>query len=185
MATDLGIVNSALIKLGVEIITALPGTTRQGALAYEQFDKLRDELLSEHYWNFAVKRETLTATVSTPEFEFAYEYQLPFDFLRMIATQYEEDFYQIEDNKLYSNYSDIKIRYIAQVSDASKFSALFSELLSYKIAIDLCYILTQSNSLKNTLLGEYQVKLRDARSIDAQENPSYNLTDDLFIESRF
>lgn len=185
MASDLGIVNSALIKLGVETISALPGTTRQGLLANEQLSKMREELLYEHPWNFAMKRATLVATGSTPEFEFAYEYTLPTDCLRVWCTQYEEDFYQVEGNKLYSNYSDIKIRYISNVTDPTKFSPAFAELLSMKLAADLAYVLVQSNSLKNTLIQEYMVKLRDHRSTDAQENPSYPLTDDLFIESRF
>lgn len=185
MSTELGIVNSALIKLGVETISALPGTTRQGALANEQYSKMRDELLTEHPWNFAIKRATLTATGSTPDFEFAYEYTLPADCLRVWSTQYGDDFFQIENGFLYSNYSDVKIRYISKVTDPTKFSPTFSELLSLKIASDLCYVLVQSNSLKTSLLQEYLVKLRDARSYDGQENPSYNLTDDLFINSRF
>jgi hypothetical protein len=185
MATDLGIVNSALIKLGVETIASLPGTTRQGALANEQLSKVREELLYEHPWNFAMKRATLTATGNTPAFEFAYEYSLPADCLRVWCTQYEEDFYQVEGGKLYSNYSNIKIRYISNVSNAANFSPAFAELLALKLAVDLAFVLVQSNSLKNTLLQEYLVKLRDHRSTDAQENPSYNLTDDLFIESRF
>lgn len=185
MATELGIVNSALIKLGVEIISALPGTTRQGAIANEQYAKIRDELLYEHPWNFAIKRATLVATVNIPEFDFAYEYTLPADCLRVWATQYEEDFYQVEGTKLYSNYSNLKIRYISKVTDASIFSPQFAELLSLKLAADLAFILVQSNTLKGTLLQEYITKLRDARSHDGQENPSYPLTDDLFIESRY
>lgn len=185
MATELGIVNSALIKLGVEIISSLPGTTRQGTIANEQYSKIRDELLYEHPWNFAIKRATLVPTSNTPEFDFAYEYSLPSDCLRVWATQYEEDFYQVEGNKLYSNYSDVKIRYISRVTDTSIFSPQFCELLSLKLASDLAFVLVQSNSLKATLLQEYQVKLRDSRSHDGQENPPYPLTDDLFIESRY
>lgn len=185
MATELGIVNSALIKLGVEIISALPGTTRQGAIANEQYAKIRDELLYEHPWNFSMKRAALTSTGVTPTFDFGYEYNLPADCLRVWATQYEEDFYQVEGNKLYSNYSALKIRYISKVTNPDLFSPQFCELLSLKLAADLAFVLVQSNTLKATLLQEYTVKLRDARSHDGQENPSYPLTDDLFIESRY
>jgi hypothetical protein len=185
MATELGIVNSALIKLGVEILSALPGTTRQGALANEQYSKIRDELLSEHPWNFAIKRATLVPTLATPAFEFSYEYTLPADCLRVWAGQYEEDFFQVEGGKLYSNYSDQKIRYIAKETTAALFPPTFAELLSLKLAADLAFVLVQSNSLKQTLLQEYLIKLRDARGYDAQENPPYLLTDDVFIKSRY
>jgi hypothetical protein len=183
--SELGIVNSALIKLGVETISALPGTSRQGIMAEEQFDKIRDELLFDHPWNFAIKRASLVATVTVPAFEFAYEYTLPTDILRMIATEYGDDFYQIENNKLYSNYSTVKIRYISKITDPTSFTPSFAELLSSKLAADLCWPLTQSGTLKAALMEEYKTKLKDSRSFDGQENPSYPLTDDIFINSRY
>lgn len=183
--SDLGIVNSSLIKLGVEVITALPGLTRQGIMANEQYSKVRDELIFDHPWNFAMKRVALVATATVPAFEFAYEYTLPTDFMRMWATHYGDDFYQIEGNKLYSNYSTVNIRYIAKITDPTAFSSSFAELLSTKLAADMAWSLTQSGTLKAALMEEFKMKLKDARSFDGQENPSYPLTDDIFINSRY
>lgn len=185
-ASEVAICNSALIKLGVETISALSDNNRQALLCNEQYSKIRDKLLYSHPWNFAMKRASLTATATEPEYEFAYEYTLPADCLRVWDSQYgpDQDFYQVEGDKLYSNYSDVKIKYISKVTDPTKFSPMFDELCALDLAIDLEYALVQSNSFKNTLLSERQEILRDARSFDGQENPSYPYQDDVFLNAR-
>lgn len=187
MATSsVAICNSALIKLGVETISALSDNTRQAILCNEQYAKIRDKLLYSHPWNFAIKRATLVVTATEPEYEFAYQYTLPTDCLRVWETQYgsDQDFYQVEGGFLYSDYTDVSIKYIAKITDTTKYSPAFDECLALMIAIDLEYSLVQSNSFKNTLLGELQQELRDVRSFDAQENPSYPYQDDVFLNAR-
>lgn len=187
MADDaVAICNSALIKLGVEPISTLADNTRQAILCNHQYAKSRDKLLYSHPWNFAVKRALLVATATDPVYEFDYEYTLPADCLRVWETQYgnTEDFYQVEGSFLYSNYTDVYIKYIAKITDTTKFSPTFDDLLAIDIAIELEYALVQSNSYKNTLLMERKEILRDARSFDAQENPSYPYQEDVFLNAR-
>ena len=185
-ASEVAICNSALIKLGVETISSLSDNTRQALLCNEQYAKIRDKLLYSHPWNFAVKRATLVATVTEPEYEFDFQYTLPADCLRVWDSQFgpDKDFYQVEGAFLYSNYTDVSIKYIAKITDTTKFSPVFDECLALMLAIDLEYALVQSNSFKNTLLQELQRELRDSRSFDAQENPSYPYQDDVFLNAR-
>jgi hypothetical protein len=183
--SDVDICNSALIKLGIEQISALNENSRAAQLCNEQYDKQRKMLLRAHPWNFAVKREALTATVNTPVYEFSLEYNLPSDYLRIIDTEYPDSFYQIENNKLYSNISDLKVRYISDITDTDLFTPDFAELLSLKIAIDLSYVLVQSPALTERLMMQYESALRDIRSFDGQENPSYPVMDDIFLNVRY
>jgi hypothetical protein len=182
--SELGICNSALIKLGVEKISALDNSTRQGAIMSEQYAKIRDSLLYDHPWNFAMKRITSTANVTVPEYEFGYTHDLPSDCLRVWNTEYAEDFYQVEGRSLLTDNQTIKIKYVSQVTDPTKFTPAFAEALALKLAADTCYALVQSNSLKQTYLNEMQMYLPSVRSVDAQENPSYPLEQDIFINSR-
>lgn len=184
--SEVAICNSALIKLGVETISSLLDNSRQAMLCNEQYAKMRNKLLYSHPWNFAIKRAALVATVAEPIYEFAYEYTLPADYLRVWDTQYgpDKDFYQVEGDKLYSNYSTVNIKYISKITDTTKFSPSFDECLSLVLAIDLEFSLVQSNSFKNTLLQELEQTLRDTRSFDAQENPSYPYQDDVFLNAR-
>lgn len=185
-ASEVAICNSALIKLGVETISSLSDNTRQALLCNQQYSKIRDKLLYSHPWNFAVKRATLVVTVTEPVYEFAYQYTLPTDCLRVWETQYgpDSDFYQVEGGYLYSNYSDVSIKYIAKITDTTKFSPAFDELFAIDLAIDLEFALVQSNSFKNTLISERKEIIRDVRSFDAQENPSYPYQEDLFLNAR-
>jgi hypothetical protein len=143
-------------------------------------------LLLSHPWNFAIKRALLVVTATVPVFEFEFQYTLPTDCLRVWETQYgaDQDFYQVEGGFLYSNYSEVNIKYIAKITDTTKFSPTFDDLCALDLAIELEYALVQSNSFKNTLIAERKEILRDTRSFDSQENPSYPYQDDVFLNAR-
>lgn len=188
--SDLTICNSALIRLGVDPISSLSDNNKPARLCNEQYNKVRKVLLAEHNWNFATKRATLTPTVAVPAYEFSFTYDLPVDFLRFISPQYPSECdsvvdYQIEDGKILSNFSTFNFKYIYDVTNTDKFSASFAELLSLKLAINLSFSLNQSTALLNSLRQEYEVVLRDARSIDGQENPAYQIVQDTFLNSRY
>lgn len=185
MATEVGICNSALIKLGVETISALNENTRQAKLCNEQYAKLRDKLLYAHPWNFAMKKAELEATGEDVLFEFEHEHELPEDCLRVWSTEYPDETYQVEGGLLYSDSEDMKIKYVSKVEDPTLFSPAFSECLSLMIAEDLCHSLVQSNSLKATIQEELRMALREARSFDGQENPAYDLEQDTFLNARY
>lgn len=186
MATSsLQICNSSLIKLGVEVISSLTENSRAALLCNEQYDKKRKQLLRSHYWNFAIKRAALVSTGITPAYEFSYEYTLPADYLRMADKEYADAFYQVESGKLYTNYSDFKCKYVADITDTTKFTPDFDELLSMLIASDICFVLTQDKGLQDRIDAKLALLLKDCRSFDAQENPSYPLMDDIFLNARY
>lgn len=183
--TEVGIVNSALIKLGVESITALSDNTRQAKLMNEQYAKRRDALLYEHPWNFAMKWFTIVDNLvahSNPEFQ--YEMNLPAGCLRVWQTEYDDEEYEVLDGKLYSDSATLKIKCIIQVTDPTKFTPGFAEALALDLAADNCYVLVQSNSLKNTFLQEMLSYLPKIRSYDAQENPAKMFQQDIFLNAR-
>ncbi len=184
-ANSLSICNSGLIKLGVEVMGSLAENSRAALLCNEQYNKKRKQLLLSHYWNFATKRVELAVTVNTPVYEFSYEYTLPSDYLRVSDREYADTFYQIEDGKLYSNVSPFKFKYVYDLTDTTKFTATFDEALATLIALDLCHSLTQDKGLRDRLQAELAVILKDTRSFDAQENPSYPLMDDIFLNARY
>lgn len=186
--SDLGIVNSALIKLGVETITALDNTTRQGKIMNEQYAKMRDALTYDHPWNFATKWVSLdeNGTAQTVHLnpDYTYEFNLPTGYLRIWRSEFDDDEYEVIDGKLYSNSSSVTVMIIMQVTDPTKFSPAFAEALSLKLAADTCYALVQSNSLKGTYISEMQSYLPKVRSGDAQENPARLQQRDIFLDAR-
>jgi hypothetical protein len=170
MATsEVAICNSALAKVGVERILDLNEDTVQARLCKEQYGKVRDDLLRSHPWNFAIKRATLVANTTTPAYEFSYTLPLPNDCLRVLEVNGENIQWQKEGQALVSNEQTLGIKYIAQITVAGEFDAIFREVLACKLAYDLSYSFVQSVTLKQLLKAEYEDKLRTARSYDGQE----------------
>lgn len=183
--SDLGIVNSALIKLGVEKISALDNTTRQGEIMNEQYTKIRDALLYDHPWNFAMKWGLLEDGDDVHDNpEYTYMHDLPADCHRVWCAEYEDEDYEVLGGKLYTDSEDIKIKYIEAVTTPTRFSPAFAEALSLKLAADNCFALIQSNSLKQTFMDEMRRYIPTVKSSDAQENPAKRLQQDIFLDSR-
>ncbi len=185
---DLDILNSALDKLGVERIQDITENTRQRVLLEGSYDRLRKARLRQHSWRFATKRVTSTENGNTPDSEFTYEHDLETDYLRFldVPSNYKckEEFYQVENKVILTNLETFIYRYIYDVTDVDQMTEDFKELLAYDLAVEHCYALTQSNSVKNTLLMERKEYMIDTKNINAQESRSYSMTDDLWLNAR-
>lgn len=168
MATETSIANSALAKLGADRIISLTDDTREARILKEQYEKVRDDLLRAHPWNFAIKRVLLPALTTAPAFGFSKQFQVPVDCLRVLNIDAQDFEWEKEGDKIVSDADSIGIRYIARVLPGM-FDSCFCEVLATKLAADVCFAITQSTSLKETLLKDYLQKLREARSFDGQE----------------
>jgi hypothetical protein len=169
------ICNSALIKIGAERIISLDADNDRARLCNEQYEKLRDEVLVSHPWNFAIKRAELAEDSDTPLFDFEHQYPLPSDCLRVLTTDLpSESEYAIEGRLILCNEPTLQIRYIQQVVDTSKFSKAFVEALAFRIAADIAYPITQKMSLMEDMHKLYDQFMSKARSYDSQEGRAFN-----------
>jgi hypothetical protein len=183
--SEVSICNSALIKLGASRIASLAEQSKEAKLCDEQYDKLRDEVLTDHPWNFSIKRVALAKLPTVPVFGFANEFQLPNDCLRVLELNTGTDYdYQIEGDKLLIDIEAVSIKYISRVEDTTKFSTLFSSALAYRIAAELAYPLVQSNSVAEKAKQDYLVALRNAKTVDAQEGTPPRTYNDTWVNSR-
>ena len=83
MASEVGICNLALQKLGAESISSLTEDSRNARAVNACYAEMRDAEISAHPWSFARTRATLTASATTPDFEFTYQFTLPVGALRL------------------------------------------------------------------------------------------------------
>jgi hypothetical protein len=180
------ICNSALIKVGAERIISLDDDNPRAVLMKEQFEKIRDELLYSHPWNFATKRQELALLTTAPDSNFSYQFQLPNDCLRVVETDLEgANRWRVEGRKLLCDFSEIHIAFISNDIDYADYTPAFVEALACKIAADVAYSLVQNASLKELLMKEAEMKLRLARSFDAQESVGDRVYADGWLNSRF
>ena len=111
--------------------------------------------------SFSLKRAVLVQVVNfTPVYGYSKAYNLPQDCLKVpnVGSPIADNFYQIEGNYIYvtEDYpqEDVKIRYIADIQDVTKFDSEFADCLALKLAEKICLPLTEDDQ-KTNLLKQY------------------------------
>lgn len=198
MASQVEIANRALTKLGAARIISFGDDNKQARAVTSMFDILRDAELRAHCWSFSVKRASLPTLTTTPDWGFAYEYQIPSDCLRIIQVNdvypgpSMDDYrnastaeYAIEGNKILANFAaPLKIRYVSRVAETPKWDATFAEAFACRLAMELAEDLTQSGQKKEMAQAEYRQAILYAIRANAIEQPPQDLPDDSWAMSR-
>lgn len=198
MASQVEIANRALTKLGAARIISFGDDNKQARAISSMWDIVRDSELRAHIWSFSVKRTALPALVSTPDWGYEYEYQVPGDYLRLLQVNdvYNgpsmDDYrngatadYVLEGRKILTDFgAPLKIRYIARMEDTTMWDTNFVEAFACKLAFELAEDLTQSNQKKGTAFDEYKMSLMTAVRAASIEQPAQDLPDNSWLLSR-
>lgn len=175
MASEVGIANSALRKIGAKVITSFDDGSPSANFISDRYEDARDELLRMHPWNFAVKRDALARLTDAPEFEFTYYYALPDDWLRTLGV-FDNDAgtgvtpYQEETNKIAANTEQIYLRYVARIKDPNEMPPDFRETLACLLAMDAAINLANSGAFYDRMKDAFDQRLMTAKSTDALAN---------------
>lgn len=185
-ASAVEICNDALIILGAEKISSLSDDTRVAILCNEEYEKVRDQLLYSHPWNFAIKQDTWApdADVPTGHWEFTYAFSLPSDCLRIWKVDCESE-WRIHGRKLMANSDVVYVEYIKKETDTTLFTPGFSEALAHKLASRISYSVNQSATFSEGVDKKAEEILRNARSYDAQEAYQDRVFADDFLKARY
>lgn len=186
MATSVvDICNNALIRIGSKTITSLTDGDKVANACNTIYTQSRDSLLRQHLWNFSIKRTQLAAEETTPSFGFNYSYPLPADFIRIKELDNSLSRYKIEQGKLLTDDSEVKLVYVSRIEDVAKFDPLFVEALSLILAQKLSYILIGSNGREQALKEELQKILFLAKQVDGQDDTPDSLNASTFLEAKW
>jgi hypothetical protein len=81
--------------------------------------------------------------------------------------------YEYEGNRILCDTTSLPIRYLADKTEAL-WDANLTNLMVKRMELDLCYAITKSTSLRDSLKSEYHAKgvgvLARAKAVDGQEN---------------
>ena len=194
MADETSIANLALAKLGISPIMALTDDSKQAQFANRFYAQTRDEVMSSHRWNFAMRRETLNRLASNPDFEWEFAYQVPVDCLRIVQLNgYQPTerlgLFAVEADQLLTDAEEAQVRYIARVTDGSFYPALFVSALATMLASRLAGPLTGSRELPSALIQEYEAltgpKARMADAFEESHRIKMPWIDSPLVQSRF
>jgi len=198
MASEVEIANRALTKLGAARIISFGDDNKQSRAVQSMFDIVRDAELRAHVWSFAVRRKSLPALTTAPDWGFEYQYELPSDCLRILQvndiyqgpdlSNYRNSStaeYQLEGNKILAEYAPpLKIRYVSRIEDTTEWDSAFVEAFACRLAMEMAEDLTQSNTKRELAQGEYEQALVMAIRSGAFEQQHEDLPDDAWILSR-
>lgn len=148
--------NRALRHLGESTTIVSIAPPDEGVLAAtlcaEFYPVARDTLLARHAWDFSVKRVSPVALAASGRTEWLYAYKLPSDFngvVKVLPKDSPDDTHVTgrrldlehdvvidanEERRLVCNEPDVILYYHANITDTSKFSALFEKALTYELA---------------------------------------------------
>jgi hypothetical protein len=197
-ASDTQIANRALQKIGAGSILNLAEDSNSGRECNRAFASVRDAELNRRIWRFSVERVSLPALSATPDSDYAYQYQLPGDFIRLIPggdikttvdlDDYRSGFgnqYSIEGRKIRTNLgAPLAIRYIRRVTDTTLFTPAFDEAFASRLAYEICERITQSTDKLDRCLRDYKMAIREAQTAQVLELPSEAIADDTWIMCR-
>lgn len=193
MADYVTVANKALSLLGEN--DQLRDPDQDGAPARSVravWDTVRQEVLRDHPWNFAIKRTRLNATTEWEGIGFSHAFPLPageLQCLRLVEVlepRMSADAYQLEDGKIVADtIGPVAIRYVADVPDVSKWDALFVDAFAAKLAFQICDRITGDLSRQSAMEAIYRRALSKAKGVDAKENPPVPFEDSSWVDARY
>ena len=176
------IANKALTYLGADAITNITDDTVEGRAINRVYEQSRDYCLRDHPWNFAMLRVALAADTTAPVWEYTNSFPWPSDCLRIIEVNTTEE-WAVEGRAIVSDAAaPLQILYISQVTDTSIYDAKFVEAYAMRLASDIAYELTASQTVAAAAENKYAALIQEARLVDAQESSS--ATEDTWLAAR-
>lgn len=187
--TELQIVNKALLRLSANQVESIDSTVAgittdslEAKLCKLNYDIVRDIVLEDRVWSFALKRVILDTPSSTvPAFEYSTAFTVPTDALNIWRVMDQPcgesyDVYQapkwiLEGNLIMVNLEKIYVQYVKRLDSAEIQTATpqFVDSLSLRLALEMCMPLTENNQLFEGLRAEYEYRLVNASGIDGSQ----------------
>ncbi len=181
--SQVGIVNLALGRIGVESIAAMTDDSTQAIRANAVWEYILYEVLEAKDWRFAKTRAKLSQSATTPTSGWDYAYPLPSDFLRLARGSDDDPRVEPEDVAPYAieaeadgtlslftdknnDEEDIYVNYIRKVTDATKFTAHFIGALANRLGAELAITLTEGGAKFDFMMKLYDLALTRAEELN-------------------
>jgi hypothetical protein len=139
-----------------------------------RYDFSRREVLRSHTWGAAKVDVSLSADATAPTHTWARSFTVPQESLRLVNignTDLEDLYYrewELKGQAIHTNLSaPLKITYIKDEEDTSKFDALLVESIALHLAASCCVAITDDKGLAEGLFKLYESKVEEAKFTDS------------------
>ena len=191
MTSKVEIANIAFVYLGAELISDFSDDSREANAVNAIWDIMRKAELRSYPYNFATETVELARNTTTPLTRYDYSHALPSQLLR-VWTVYDEDEnivsdFKIEGSNIVSNEDRLIIKYTKDITDTTKWDALFVNVMAYAVAKGLAYHLTSTGSMVERATNAYFNAVNEAKMANASEDIMDKLGDgtSTFINVRY
>ncbi len=182
MASKIDIISSALVLIGDSPLNSLTEVSSKATIAAKLYDVTLESLLTMHRWRFASGKVMLARINATPLNDFQYVFQLPTGLL-LIQKVVPTTSYEVYENKLYANVSELAMDYTFRPVEA-RFPTYFVQAFEYRLADKFSIGLTENTAVNQQMIGQYDRAIAQAMFADANQRPNRPFTSAPFIDVR-
>jgi hypothetical protein len=186
MTSSVSICSNALIRLGDKPISSFEDGTDAANACANLYPDVLDALLRGHPWDCARKRVVLAPLSAVPAFDYAYQYQLPADYMRPIqigARGCALD-YVIEGRQLLTDASSLPLVYVFRNTNEATWDGLLVDVMTAAMTSVLAYPITQSASMAQTMEAKFQLAFKQAKAVNGQDSEPETLGDFPLLANR-
>lgn len=194
LTTEEQICNMALSYIGADTVTDIDtdGSTRADLCALH-YPVVRDTVLSEREWTFAVEHNILDTPDVTPPTNPEWGQRFPVaattlrvltvhpptdvasDFLTEAVLQSSQIAWVKEGDWILCNYDEISVRTIERITTVADFPDIFVQALAARLAAELAIPITANERLHQQMIAMYYTKLREAGAVDGMQGRSVRI----------
>lgn len=196
MTGEIDIYNVAAVAIDQEPLASPDQQNKLGRLCRSHFVACRRFVLRAFPWNSARTRVTLAAEATAPAFEFANQYLLPANFLRVFKVNNNRNAkWQVEglvtaagvplgQGLLTDEGAPLNLLYIFDLTDVTRMDPMLVRAIGYDLGAEIALAMTGEIAKRDrclAALGEIQAS---ARLASMQENSSDEWDVDIWLQSR-
>lgn len=175
MTSKVEIANNAFVFLGASLINDFTDDSTEANAVNAIWDLTRKAELRSFPYNFATETVELARNTTTPLTRYDYSHALPSQLLR-IWTVYDENEnvvndFQMEGSNIVSDEDRLIIKYTKDITDETKWDALFVQVMVYAIAKQLAYKITANGSMVERAKNDYFNAVNEAKMANSTEDP--------------
>ena len=196
-ASEVAICNQALIWVGGNLITSIDPVedSDESKICAAIYAPLRDAVLEEREWTFAVDRIEPAALVALPKYGFDKKFQIPPNVIRVLQVSRADsnviaglpqsrsstgmgretaiEWLREGATIVANNATQIYARVLIRIEDTTKFSPAFDQALAARIAMDIAIPIASSAKLQKDMAAMYGEKIALAAASDGMQGRSY------------
>ncbi len=160
--------------LGGTLITSIDDESVEAELCKANYDNVRDAVLEERDWSFATSRKVLAPSSTPPDFGYTNQFELPSDYIRVIAVSSNPAFtrsidWAKEGNAILADLDVLYIKYIRKVIDETQFSSGFAQAFAARLAMEFALPITNSPEMQQQMQQLYAIKLDRGGTMDGMQ----------------